>query len=416
MKKVDKIDKYEVIEELGTGGMSRVYKCYDSELERFVAIKELRAELKEKPDILERFLREAKIIARLDHPNIVKVYEYLDLKKPQGRFFVMEYVDGVTLSTLMDKTKILPLNVACYIALKVAEGLSYAHKEGIIHRDIKPSNIVISRKGDVKIMDFGISRSLTLADSLTSPGIFIGTPAYASPEQLMGAAVDQRTDIFAFGAVFYEMLTGKVPFESDSSRTGRGRWKYKNVRKFNKEVPRFINRLIRNCLRYDPAKRYDNMDMPAKILSKYLEKSGPEKSLVEILNKAGLGDRDKTVTLQVSPAEKKEAGVPLWRLFQFLFAVIVFVVLFVKYHYSQDRSLFRGPSGVLRISIKPWGNVYINKNFEARVSATYHEISLPVGKYTIRIENPYCEPVMWNVEIKKDITYEKEFELNRCRE
>lgn len=414
-----KIDKYEVIEELGTGGMSRVYKCYDRELDRNVAIKELRSDLKENPDVSERFIREAKIIAKLDHPNIVRVYEFLDLKRPAGRFFVMEYVDGIPLSILIEKIKILPIPVACYIALKVGDGLAYAHREGIIHRDIKPSNVMISKKGDVKIMDFGISRSITLADSLTSPGIFIGTPAYASPEQLEGSVVDNRTDIFAFGAMFFEMLTGRAPFKSGEQANGKKRWKFVNSRRFNREIPRFLNKLLKNCLRYNPEKRYRSIEEPIQILSAYIAKKikgDPKVMLINLLDKYLFCDSDKTVTLKVSEKQEMIPNNIHWQVLKFIFVVAAFTAISVQYHYVKDSRIFTGPTGILRISVTPWGNVRIKNYFEGRISDLDQEISLPVGEYSVRVENPFCEPVLWNVKIRKDITFEKRIELKNCRQ
>lgn len=411
-----KIDKYEIIEELGSGGMSRVFKCYDRELERYVAIKELRSELKENRDVSQRFIREAKIIAKMDHPNIVRVYEFLDLKRPPGRFFVMEYVDGVPLSRIMEKTKILPVHVASYITLKVAEGLAYAHSEGIIHRDIKPSNVVISKKGDVKIMDFGISRSLDTA--LTSPGIFIGTPAYASPEQLEGTFVDERTDIFSFGAMFYEMLTGRVPYKSDEVNKGKKRWKYTNARKFNKEIPRFVNRLLKKCLRYEGSKRYKSIKDPMVILSSYVVrkiKSDPRDMLVNFLEENGFGDSNKTVSMKVSTQEENLKSQIVMPIIKFTLLVSAFVFIFIQYHYVKDSSIFEGPRGFLKISIKPWGIVSIKNYYEGRVSDISQEIPLPVGRHTVVIENPFCEPIVWNVKIKKDITFEKKIEFKNCK-
>lgn len=430
MRKIDRIEKYEVIEELGSGGMSRVYKCYDRDLDRNVAIKELRTELKENESVLERFLREAKIIARLDHPNIVRVYEFLELKRPQGRYFVMEYVDGVSLSRMLEKFKTLPIDVASYIALKVAQGLSYAHSEGVIHRDIKPSNVMISKKGDVKLMDFGISRSLAIADSLTSPGVFIGTPAYSSPEQMEGRSVDQRTDIFSFGAMLYEMLTGRVPFQSVDSKSIRERWKVENIRKYNPGVPRYFNKMVSRCLKYNPEKRYKNMDEVIGVLEYYLNKNvkdDPKLLLKKFIDAFETSQQDKTVPFQdktVPLLDKtvrdQGSGAPIalsfWGVFRFLFVVGTFAFLVVQYHYSRDSSIFQGPKGILKISVSPWGNVLIKKHFEGKISSSFQEISLPAGEHSVIIENPFCEPVTLKVMIRKDITYEKVVELKNCKE
>jgi len=200
--------KYKIIEPIGKGGMGVVYKAEDIKLERAVALKFLPAELTGDPDARERFAREAKAAAALSHPHICTVYE---IGEEENRYFIaMECIEGQSL-----KQKILkgPPNQteALDIAIQVAEGLEEAHKKGIIHRDIKPGNIMLTEKGQAKIMDFGLAK-FDRGDDLTKTATIMGTVAYMSPEQTRGEAIDQRTDIWSFGATLYEMVTGEMPF------------------------------------------------------------------------------------------------------------------------------------------------------------------------------------------------------------
>ena len=199
----------------GSGGMATVYKAVQKSLDRPVAIKELKKAYHADDQIVRRFERESKVAASLQHENIVHIYDYW--KKP-AYCIVMEYVDGANLADVIEKIGALPIDVGIMIAIQVCHALDYAHMRGLIHRDIKPSNIMIKRNGEVKLMDFGIAQSRNL-ESLTMPGTLIGTPAYMSPEQVLGQPLDARSDIFSFGIVLYEMLTGVKPFTDDEGRS-----------------------------------------------------------------------------------------------------------------------------------------------------------------------------------------------------
>jgi predicted Ser/Thr protein kinase len=208
---LSKIGKYDIVEELGRGGMGVVYKAHDSLMERDVAIKVMSDLMLAVPEIRQRFFREARTAGRLSHENITVVY---DVGEDEGRpYIVMEYLTGSDLAALIEGKEPVSFLQKLDFAIQICRGLSYSHANEIVHRDIKPQNIRIVGNGKVKIMDFGIARSLT--STMTTTGAVIGTPYYMSPEQIQGRHVDKRSDIFSFGVLFYELLTGKKPFTGD---------------------------------------------------------------------------------------------------------------------------------------------------------------------------------------------------------
>ncbi len=251
-------DEYSIIGEIGAGGMATVYKAVQKSLDRMVAIKELKKAYQADDQIVKRFERESRVAASLQHENIVHIYDYW--KKPHYAI-VMEYVDGITLAHVIEKTGALPVDVGIMIAVQVSTALDYAHMRGFVHRDIKPSNIMIKRNGEVKLMDFGIAQSRSL-EALTLPGMLIGTPAYMSPEQVLGQQLDARSDIFSFGIVLYEMFTGAKPFSDDNTRSVTARIlkdKFLSPRRINGEIPWRLQRIIKRCLRKKPQRRYASM-------------------------------------------------------------------------------------------------------------------------------------------------------------
>ena len=205
------VSHYRIVEKIGAGGMGEVYLAEDTELNRRVALKFLSAQLCQDDDSRKRFKRETLSIAALKHPNIVTIYE---VSEHQGRpYFAMEHVEGNSLGALIKSGK-LNLDSSIDMAMQICEGLDEAHKAGIVHRDIKPSNIVIDAHGRPKILDFGLA---TIKDSekLTKTGSTLGTVRYMSPEQAKGEKADYRSDLFSFGVVFYEMITGIAPFKGE---------------------------------------------------------------------------------------------------------------------------------------------------------------------------------------------------------
>ena len=212
---ISQIGRYEVIGELGQGAMGIVYKARDPLIDRIVAIKtiNLGLALDEKEEYEGRFYQEAKAAGRLNHPNIVTIYDVG--KSGDVAYIAMEFLQGRELRDIMDDGGLLPVDQALDIAAQVAMGLAYAHEHDIVHRDVKPSNIMVVRDGHVKITDFGIARMASSAVR-TQTGMVLGSPKYMSPEQVMGKTIDQRSDIFSLGVMLYEMLTGQAPFTGEN--------------------------------------------------------------------------------------------------------------------------------------------------------------------------------------------------------
>ncbi len=208
-------DRYEVLEELGRGGMGIVYRAHDSVLDRVVALKELPAELKRDDALAARFRQEARLLARLAHPNIVQVFDLVEGES--GMWMAMELVEGRSLADLLEERGALPVEELVELAVPMARAMAYAHASGVIHRDFKPDNVMLADGSVPKVMDFGIAKLARQAPQLTQEGSILGSPAYMSPEQASGRTADARTDVYAFGVTLYEMATGTTPFEGDTA-------------------------------------------------------------------------------------------------------------------------------------------------------------------------------------------------------
>ncbi len=207
------LGQYRLVERLGRGGMATVYKAYQPSLDRYVAVKVLSPFLAQNSDFVARFQREAQAIARLNHPNILPVHDYG--QEGELIYIVMRYVEGGTLQDMLGRP--LGLDTAVEIIAQMGGALDYAHQRGIVHRDVKPSNILMADRNWALLGDFGLARMVGASVRITQTGVGMGTPAYIAPEQAQGIGVDARSDIYSLGIVLFEMLTGQVPFEGDSS-------------------------------------------------------------------------------------------------------------------------------------------------------------------------------------------------------
>ena len=251
--------RYTIIEELGRGGMGVVYKAKDTKLRRTVALKFLPPELTHIPEVKERFMREAQAAAALDHPNICTVYESDEAEG--ANFISMAYIEGQSLKEKIEAGP-MALEEALKLAEQVAEGLQEAHKKGIVHRDIKSANIMVSERGQPKIMDFGLAR-VAGSSLLTKHGSTMGTVSYMSPGQARGKEVDHRTDIWSFGVVLYELLTGKLPFQGEHEQAVIYSILKENpepITNLRPDVPLSIEQVVEKALEKDADKRYQQVD------------------------------------------------------------------------------------------------------------------------------------------------------------
>ncbi|MBQ4068463.1 MAG: Stk1 family PASTA domain-containing Ser/Thr kinase [Lachnospiraceae bacterium] len=247
-------DRYEIIDKVGSGGMSDVYKAKCHKLNRFVAIKVLKQEFSQDTNFVSKFKVEAQNAAGLSHPNIVNVY---DVGEDNGlHYIVMELIEGITLKKYIEKKGQLPFKEAVSIAIQVAQGIEAAHNKNIVHRDIKPQNIIISREGKVKVTDFGIARAAS-ANTINSNAM--GSVHYISPEQARGEFIDEKSDIYSLGITLYEMLTGCVPFEGDSTVTiaiQHIQEEMPSAKLYVPDLPISVEKIIQKCTQKKPERRY----------------------------------------------------------------------------------------------------------------------------------------------------------------
>lgn len=254
------IGPYQVLEQLGQGGMATVFKAYHPSLDRYVAIKALHPAFMEDPNFLARFQREARVVARLEHPHIVPIYDFAE---HQGRpYLVMKYVEGETLKARLSRGKLDWAEVV-RVTESVGAALSYAHRAGILHRDIKPSNVLLTKDGQIYLADFGLARIAAAGESTLSSDMLVGTPQYISPEQAKGNRnLDEGTDIYSFGVLLYELVVGRVPFTADTPYSIIHDHIYSPLpppRSVNPNVPEAVERVLLKALAKERSDRFDTV-------------------------------------------------------------------------------------------------------------------------------------------------------------
>lgn len=305
----DKIGRYEIIKTIGQGAMGLVYKAKDPAIDRTVAIKTIREDsnlfAKDAEEVKKRFKREAQVAGRLSHPGIVTIY---DVGGEGGLFYiVMEYVEGDTLDKIIDLKHLPDVDKTIDLMLQVCDAIGYAHKNGIIHRDIKPANIMIVDKRYVKVMDFGIAR--IASSDMTQVGKIMGTPNYMSPEQVMGAKVDNRTDIFSMGVILYELLTGEKAFPGESITTVIYRILHEHPtppKKLRLQLPSSLDYIVNKAMSKEIENRYQSMEEFAKDLRNYKSFEQP-KELKVAKPEAEAEDTLSMSTMGNAPAAEKRA-------------------------------------------------------------------------------------------------------------
>ena len=253
-------ERYEITQLLGEGGMSYVYKAIDKQLQRTVAIKTLKPNYVEQEKFVERFKREAQTAANLNHPNIVQIFDWGIGDEP---FFVMEYIEGNTLTSIIANKRTISMNDILFIGAQVSSGLQAAHSKGLVHRDIKPGNIMITPEGKVKVTDFGIVSLQNEESDITKTGSILGTASYISPEQAQGKPVSKESDLYSLGTVLYELITGRPPFEGDTpiaTATKHITDKPEKLSTYRADIPKGIENAVLKLLHKYPKDRFKNAE------------------------------------------------------------------------------------------------------------------------------------------------------------
>jgi len=344
--------RYQIIEELGQGGMGKVYKAFDKEVNVRVALKLIKPDIAADKSTIDRFRNELKVAREISHKNICRMH---DLGREAGTYFItMEYVSGEDLRSFIRRARRLDIGTAISIAKQVCEGLSEAHRLGVVHRDLKPSNIMIDNEGNAKIMDFGIARTLK-GKSITGAGVMIGTPEYMSPEQVEGKEADQRSDLYALGVILYEMVTGRVPFEGDTPLSIAVKHKSeipKNPRELNAQLPEDLSRLILRCLEKDKEKRFQSATDVFAELEKIERGVISGERIIPLPSGKAKASREKTRPFRLK------------RLFIPISAAVVLVAIGVVLWRILPKKRAAGPMGEPSVAVLPFEDLSPQKDQE----------------------------------------------------
>jgi len=400
---LERIGNCRILCEIGSGGMAVVFKAVQEPLGRTVAVKALKSSVAVESQFAKRFEREAMFLASLQHENLLHVHDFI--KYGGTMFIVMEYVEGIDLYDLLEKVPKLPVDVAAIIALQVARALDYVHFRGIVHRDIKPANIMISHRGEVKLMDFGIARDESLQD-LTETGTGVGTPSYMSPEQILGDKLDARSDLFSLGIVSYQTVGGRKPFLEDDARSVMQKIRldrYTPPRRLNPAVPRAFERILARMMEKLPTDRFSSaqalihaledflqgrvtMNYAARIVM-FLEESGlvTKDSAAQILSAGGQGPRTaasgRSIVTSVARVHAALLGVAVA-------AGIVAQVLSPSLGSAGETVIVTAEETAgVRVVADPWAEIWIDGR-EVETTPLDRPIRLTPGLHVLQLRNP----------------------------
>ena len=348
--------RYEIIEELGAGGMGRVYRAYDKKIEEEVALKLLKQEVAADRRFVERFRNEIKTARKITHKNVCRTHDLGEEGK--SLFITMEYVRGEDLKSLIRRTRALTAGTAVCIARQVAEGLGEAHKLGVVHRDLKPGNIMIDRDGNAKIMDFGIARSQTVPGT-TAEGMIIGTPEYMSPEQVEGQPADQRADIYSLGVILFEMVTGRLPFEGETALAVAHKHRYEpspDPRTLNPQLPAALGRIILRSMEKEREKRYQTTDELLADLEA-VEATLPTAELAPARwpSTKRKPTPSKTITVKITP---KKLIIPAAAL------IALVIAGFILWRVLQKNTALPSSSGIPILAVLEFENISKDENLD----------------------------------------------------
>ncbi|MFC2163768.1 protein kinase [Acidobacteriota bacterium] len=348
-------NRYEIIEEIGKGGMGKVYKVLDREINEKIALKLIRPEIASNKKIIERFRNEMKMARKISHKNVCRMFDIgRDVEK---RYITMEFVSGEDLKKSIRRMGPLTIRKTLSIAKQLCHGLSEAHRLGIVHRDLKPHNIMIDREGNTKIMDFGIALSQDAQD-ITDSNVMIGTPQYLSPEQVEGRKADQRSDIYSLGVIMFEIVTGQVPFDGETTLSIAVKHKSeipRNPREFNALIPEELSQLILKCMEKDPDKRFQSAEALCSDLT-MIEQELPTAE----------------TTITRSKGDRKTLGIPLnWAKIPWI--ILIVVILGISGYLFFDRFIDKNPQSSVHIGETKWKSSIVVLPFRDLSSGKDHD-------------------------------------------
>lgn len=378
-------NRYELLENIGAGGMAIVYKARCRLLNRYVAVKILRPEFQEDEEFLKRFTIEAQAAASLSHPNVVSVYDVG--RHGKLNFIVMECIEGITLKEYMTRKGVLSVNEAADFTGQIASALEHAHTKGIIHRDIKPHNIIITNEGTLKVTDFGLARAVSASTNVAGSSSAIGSVHYASPEQARGGFTDERSDIYSLGVVMYEMFTGALPFDGETPVAVAMKHLQEQPmppRERNPQIPADVEAIIQRALSKDVKERYASVSALSEDLRKLFSGEAP------VIHTDKFSTR-KLPKIEEPPAEKKDAPQPKKKrkkedTVAIIAAVAAAVVIISVLGFFAARSLFPGSTDGTKIAVPSLLNMSVEEAQAKYADITIEEIG---AEYSSTIPEGY---------------------------